>query len=268
MRIAVFLVDQIYANAVAKSLIKELPTEIDLFVESGVLLQNRTLLNSLKRYLRISGYYYVVNQLLKVEIYRILSMISHLFLRENNKFYHYHRLAEKKKIKVIKVKDVNSEEFWKFLKKRKIDLVVSVFFNQILESSLIHLPALGVINVHPAYLPNYKGTGPIFWSLVNKEKFVGATVHFIDEGIDTGKIILRKKIKVDDKDTEDSLYWKSAQAGSHLLISAIKGIKDKKIVPMENKGGKNFKIPTNEAVRKFRKQGRSFFVLKDFLFNQ
>lgn len=265
MRIAVFLVDQVYANTVAKSLVEEFGREIKFFVESAVLLPNRSPLNGLRRYLKISGFYYVVVQAIKVEIYRIISQLAHLLLPSSNKFYSYRQLVRKRNIPIIREKNINSAEMLNILKKKKIDLIVSVFFNQILSKQVIKIPKKGVINLHPAYLPHYKGTGPIFWSLVNNEKFVGVTVHFIDEGIDTGKIISRKQIKVNNSDTEDSLYWKSTLVGVPLLISSIKSIKENRVVSIENKGGKCFQLPTKEAVSKFKKQGKKFFNLKSFL---
>lgn len=267
MPIAIFLVNQVYANRVAKSLLEECGDDIKLFIESDVLLQNRTLLEGLKRYLKIAGFYYVLTQTLKVEVYRIFSLVAPFFLKTDNKFYPYQKLAQKRKIPIIKAKDINSKEVLKILKKKKIDLIVSVFFNQILDKQVIHLPRSGVINIHPAYLPDYKGTGPIFWSLVNKEKFVGVTVHLIDEGIDTGGILFRKKVQVEDQDTEDSLYWKSTLAGIPLLLSAIDGLKNHKISAIKNKGGRFFRIPTKEAVSKFKKYGRLFYNLREYIFN-
>ena len=162
MRIAVFLVDQIYANIVAKSLIQEFGKDIKLFAESAVLLQNRSVLGGLRKYLSTSGLYYVGTQTLKVEIFRIISRLFHSFLSSDNKFYSYRKLARNKHIPVIRIKNANSDEMLNLLKEKKVDLIISVFFNQILSKQVIDVPSKGIINIHPAYLPNYKGTGPIF----------------------------------------------------------------------------------------------------------
>ena len=125
---------------------------------------------------------------------------------------------------------------------------------------------MGTINFHPAYLPNYKGVSPIFWSLVNKDRYSGVTIHYIDEGVDTGKIIVRKKINIEKEDTEDSLYWKSVVLGSQMLIKTIEDIKSGKLKTLTNKKGNYYSFPTKESVKKFKKNGRGFFRLSEYLF--
>lgn len=267
MRIVLCTVNHIYSNKILKELIKEFGRDIKLIIESGALLQNKSKLQALIKYIRVSGIYYVFLQTFKLEIFKFLSLI-YTRLRNNtdNKFFHYHRLSEGKKIPVISLADINSPDTLALLKKINPDIIVSVLFNQILKSEVIKLPKKGAINIHPAYLPDYKGTGPVFWALTNDEKNGGVTVHYINEGIDTGKIIKRQKIEFNKNDTEDSLYWKAANLGAPLLISAIKEISSGRVKTTVNNGGRCFTIPTVEAVRKFRSLKRRFFRLSSYLF--
>ena len=106
---------------------------------------------------------------------------------------------------------------------------------------------------------------PIFWCLLNEEKHVGVTVHYIDEGIDSGPIIYRRKIKVTRLDTEDTLYWKCVREGENLLEAAILDISKKRVKTLTNLGGKYYSFPTSKAVNRFRAKGKSFVNFKDYL---
>lgn len=268
LKIAIVTVNQIYSNLLNKALINEFDKEIVLIADSGVLLQNRSLWQSVIRYIKISGFNYVFVQAFKLRLYRLLSLIYEIFGNNiNNKFYSYHKFAARKQIKTLIVEDVNSKHFVNLLKRKKVNLIVSVLFNQILKAEIIRSSSKGVINIHPAFLPKYRGTGPIFWSLVNKEKYVGISVHMIDEGIDTGGIIQRTKIKVLPKDTEDTLYWKAVKKGAPMLIKAIRNIEKGKIKTIPNKKGEIYFLPKKSAVKKYLRQRKQFFRLSDYIFN-
>lgn len=270
MRIVILTVGHVYANYIVKELIKEFEKDVKLIVESKVLLHNKPLAPSLKRYLKVSGLYYVFAQSIKLGLYKWLSRaFSFLYKKKvNNKFLLYETLARKYGIKITEVFNINDDKSLRIIKKENPDLLVSVFFNQILFPKIINIAKKGVLNVHPAYLPDYKGVSPVFWALSNEEKEIGATVHFINEGIDTGRIIKRKKVKVNNSDTEDSLYWRSMKEGSPLLISAIKEISKGRVKTLPNRGGRYFSLPTKEAVRRFKKNGRGFLRLSEYIFTQ
>ncbi len=182
-----------------------------------------------------------------------------------SKFYSYKPMAVNLKIRLAKSRDVNEKVFINKLKKINPDLIISIYFNQILSNEIIDIPKKGVINIHPGYLPDYKGVSPVFWALANGEKYAGVSVHYINKGIDTGKIIERKKIKIEKNDTEDSLYWKLCEIGSPLLTKTIREIKLGKVKTINNIGGKYYSLPTKEAVKRFVKN-RKFFILRDYLF--
>lgn len=222
MRIAVLTQNHIYSNLVVKNLLFKYQKNIVIIVESKTILQHKSFIQSLKKIYDYCGNYFMFIQILKIAIFYLLSKI--IFLDRNNKFYHYHKLAKKWKIKVVGEKEVNSERFERVMKKYRPDLIVSVFFNQILKKGIIKVPPLGVINIHPAYLPNNKGLSPPFWCLVNNQKTLGVTIHYINEEIDQGLIIDRRKVKVLKNDTEDSLYWRCVKVGVPALLQAIDNI--------------------------------------------
>lgn len=267
MRIVILTLDHIYSNKILKELLLKYGKDIKLIIKPTQQIKGITNFQAICKYTKISGVYYVCMQVLKLMIFKFLSKIYPIFWKnEDNKFFHHNLIAKKLAVPVLGVKNINLESSRNIIKKHRPDLIISVLFSQILKKEVILLPKLAVINFHPAYLPYYKGISPIFWSLVNKEKYSGISIHYIDEGIDTGGIIKQKKIKIYPKDTEDSLYWQSAVLGSKLLISVVdefsKGLPKGKI----KNGGSYYSFPTHDAVRRFRKMGRNFFILNKYLF--
>lgn len=87
------------------------------------------------------------------------------------------------------------------------DIFISILYDKVLEKDFIE--SRDCYNFHPAILPNYAGVGTMTWSILNKEKFHGITLHLIDEGIDTGDIIDISKFKIDKYETSYSLYTKT-----------------------------------------------------------
>jgi methionyl-tRNA formyltransferase len=96
------------------------------------------------------------------------------------------------------------------------DLCLSILFNYILKSEFIRLFPKGVLNLHPSYLPYNRGQYPNVWSIVEGTP-AGTTIHYIDEGVDTGDIVAQKRIPVDSVDTAESLYRKLEQASLRLF---------------------------------------------------
>jgi methionyl-tRNA formyltransferase len=106
------------------------------------------------------------------------------------------------------------------------DLVVVAAFSQILKRPMLELPALGVVNVHPSLLPAYRGPNPFYWVLQRGERETGVTVHYLDEGVDTGDTILQEKLEIAPSEGERSLQRRSAVLGASLLLRAVDLIAD------------------------------------------
>lgn len=180
--------------------------------------------------------------------------IKYLFL---GKVHSTKELAKKFNIKYQDLFDINSIASIKLLKGYNIDLIISIQ-DQIFKKDLINLPQIGCINKHAALLPKYRGVWPIFWAMLNGEKEVGLTIHWINEGIDTGKIITQKYITINRNDTLFNLYEEVFTGLSGALIEAIKKIKkDPRCGIAQTAIGKNyFSFPKQEDIDKFKKLGK------------
>lgn len=108
--------------------------------------------------------------------------------------------AEGAGIDILCPQNVNDPPFVETLKKFGADLGVSMSYNQIIKRNLMEIFPKGVINCHAGKLPHYRGRNVLNWALINDEKEIGVTCHYIDEGIDTGDIILQETFPVTDED--------------------------------------------------------------------
>lgn len=109
-------------------------------------------------------------------------------------------LCEKKNIGyTIKKISMNNIPF-------KPDIICSIYYRYIIPQDIIEYCDGKIFNLHPALLPKYRGCSSLTWAMINGEKEVGYTYHYIDKDIDTGKIIIQKKIKIYDFDTQETLY--------------------------------------------------------------
>ena len=128
--------------------------------------------------------------------------------------------------------NVNSTEFLDCMRGYRCDLFVSMSFNQIFRSELINLPAQKTINCHAGKLPFYRGRNILNWALINDEKEFGITVHYVNEGIDTGDIIIQRCYPITDKDNYATLLNRAYEGCSANLYDAIKMIQRNDVMPI------------------------------------
>ncbi|MDR0605455.1 MAG: methionyl-tRNA formyltransferase [Bacteroidales bacterium] len=128
--------------------------------------------------------------------YKIPAVITPLYNNNIHKKMEYTALQNN--IEYIRTKNINSDTIIGKIAEIKPDLLITVHFEKLLGKALINIPSLGCLNLHPSILPFYRGMSPQHWPIINGEKKTGITVHFIDEGIDTGNIVLQYEIVLND----------------------------------------------------------------------
>lgn len=116
------------------------------------------------------------------------------------------------------------------LKKYDADVFVVAAFGQILTKEILDMPKYGCVNIHASLLPEYKGAAPIQWVILNGEKKTGVTVMQMDEGLDTGDMIMSESIAIEETDTADSLHDKLSELGADLIVRALADIEAGKAV--------------------------------------
>ncbi len=111
----------------------------------------------------------------------------------------------------IKVR--KNEEFIEEIKKINPDLICVVAYGKILPKEILEIPKYGCINVHASILPKYRGAAPIQWAVINGDKTTGVTTMFMDEGMDTGDILLKEETVISDNETTGELWEKLSKIG-------------------------------------------------------
>jgi len=164
-------------------------------------------------------------------------------------------------IPIIHLNDsINSEKSLREIRKFKPDLLVSIAANRIFKRQLIELAPKGCLNLHTALLPKYRGLMPSFWVLRNNEKHTGVSVFFVDEGIDSGPILVQKMIEIGDK-TWAKLIQHTKKIGMQAILEAIELIYNGNYKVIENDYRKMsyYTFPSKKDVKKFVKAGKKFF---------
>lgn len=130
-------------------------------------------------------------------------------------------------IPVFQPKKVRDPECVEELRKYNADVMVVIAFGQILPKEILEMTTYGCINVHASLLPKYRGAAPIQWAVINGEKVSGVTTMQMDEGIDTGDMLMKTEIVLAAKETGGSLHDKLASAGAKLCVRTLKALEDK-----------------------------------------
>ena len=111
------------------------------------------------------------------------------------------------------------------------DLFVVAAFGQILTKEILSMPKYGCVNIHASLLPKYRGASPIQRVIIDGEKLSGVTIMQMDEGIDTGDMLMKTAVPIDDRETGDSLHDKLAAAGAKLIVEALPRIERGDVTP-------------------------------------
>jgi hypothetical protein len=147
------------------------------------------------------------------------------------------------------------------------DVIVSIRFSLIFKPWLIERAQLGVVNVHPGPLPDYRGLFTPFWQMLNGEKMLGCTVHRVDEGIDTGPILGFGRLP---RAPERSLFWHITQiylSGLPVIVDYINGLRNGGApdgAPQPIGGGAYYKFPTADDFARFYREAGDLVTARDY----
>ena len=135
--------------------------------------------------------------------------------------------AMKYDIPVFQPKKVRAPECVEELRKYNADVMVVVAFGQILPKEILEMTPYGCINVHASLLPKYRGAAPIQWAVIDGEEVSGVTTMQMNEGLDTGDMIMKTEIVLEKKETGGSLFDKLASAGAKLCVETLEALENK-----------------------------------------
>ncbi|KQC07777.1 MAG: methionyl-tRNA formyltransferase [Smithella sp. SDB] len=135
-------------------------------------------------------------------------------------------LARKLDLPVFQPEKVNNQSFLETFKKLNPDMLVVVSFGQILPKAIIDYPPMKCLNIHPSLLPKYRGAAPLNWQIICGETKSGVTIMMMDEGMDSGDILLQKETELGSAETYGELHDRLAYMGATMLIKTIEQVLD------------------------------------------
>jgi methionyl-tRNA formyltransferase len=150
--------------------------------------------------------------------------------------------AKENNLTILQPEKLKDEHFLAQLKELQADLFVVVAF-RMLPKEVWKMPAFGTINLHASLLPNYRGAAPINWAIINGDEETGVTTFFIDEAIDSGKIIAQEKVKISSNTNAGALHDELMSVGAELTLKTVAAISQQThtVIDQDKFDGKDFK---------------------------
>ncbi|MEE8329779.1 MAG: methionyl-tRNA formyltransferase [Thermodesulfovibrionia bacterium] len=144
--------------------------------------------------------------------------------------------AQKAGLEIFQPNKAGDNLFISNLRSLKPSVIVVVAYGQILPPEIIYLPEFGCINVHASLLPKYRGAAPINWAIISGEGVTGVNTMLMDEGIDTGQVLLQQETEIRPDDTAGSLSQRLSEVGAGILIETLKRMENGSLKPVPQTG--------------------------------
>jgi methionyl-tRNA formyltransferase len=178
------------------------------------------------------------------------------FLNFTGRYYSVKGVCSSYNIPYMFTDNVNSPDFLSHCRELNIDIIASVSPSQIFKEALINIPKYECLNIHTAKLPKYRGLFPVYWAMACGEDKIGITVHYIEKGIDTGRIVLQDEVSIPSKTTLDNMLKVTKKRGAELLSESIKQVVTGSASAYypEDKGS-YYSFPTKESYISFKNKG-------------
>ncbi|MBG31300.1 MAG: hypothetical protein CMI31_15085 [Opitutae bacterium] len=267
MRIVLLTNDNFFSYTVLEDFLKQRKDDIKLIVFSSALVGKKSLFASVAWLLRETGFRHTAFKLLVYGVFKLMRVACNLLPFFPN---HYSTFiwAKRQKMPFVISPLLNSEDVVERIRKLEPDLIVSVSMNQIAKKEILEMPTHRCINVHCAPLPRYGGMSPYVWALANNESHSAATIHYMDEGLDSGDIIVQEGVKVMKNESAFSLFYRCCLQAAELLQRVVRDIEANRATSyaqdMDNKS--YFSWPTKDCITNLRLNGYSLARSSDFLF--
>lgn len=154
-------------------------------------------------------------------------------------------LAEENGIAVYQPNSLkkDADGYIKIIKDIDPDIIVVAAYGKILPYEVLNIPRLGCINIHGSLLPKYRGAAPIQWAVLNGDEETGITTMLMNEGLDTGDILMYEKTSIGNNETASELFERLSLMGAELLIKTIEALQNNKITPKKQDDSKSTYAP-------------------------
>lgn len=265
MNIVVLTNDNFFSFTVLRKLLLQRKDNIKLVVFSSALIGKRNTFESIKWSLANTGLRHTIFKLMVYGIFKVLKLICKFLPFVPNNYSSF-LWVQRNGINNMKTANVNLPEVVEQIRQINPDLIVSVSMNQIVKKEILEMPPKGCINVHCAPLPKYAGMSPYVWALANNEDHSATTIHYMEEGLDEGDIIIQEKVNVLKGDSAFSLFYRCCLLASKLLVKVVDEIEAGTVTSYKQDLSKKtyFSWPTKECVKQLHKNGYDLAKVMDF----
>lgn len=248
--------DNFFSFTVLRKFLELHKAEIKLVVFSSALIGKKGTFESIGWSIKNTGWRHTIFKLGTYGIFRFMKMVCKILPFIDNSYSSY-LWVKKNKIPYLTAQNINESAVVERIRQENPDLIISVSMNQIVKKDILEMPPKRCINVHCAPLPRYGGMSPYVWALANNEDHSAATIHYMDEGLDTGDIIVQEKIKVVKNDSAFALFYRCCCQAGELLIKVVDDIEKGIVTHYEQDLSQKsyFSWPDKDCVKRLRANG-------------
>jgi methionyl-tRNA formyltransferase len=206
---------------------------------------------------KLYGFAYFQWKLRKFIGRKIASKVINDWLGSTRTCYSVKAVARKYGVPVTEAINVNSDVFLAHLRDEQVEFIVSISGTQFYGKKLRDQTSKGIVNCHGALLPKYRGLMPSFWTLANGETEGGTSVHFVNEKIDDGPIIVQKRYRIWPRDTLEGIMARSKDLAAEAIIECVRLVEsgDYQTMPNNEDESTDFTMPTGEDLTRLRASG-------------
>lgn len=174
--------------------------------------------------------------------------------------------ALEQKIEIYQPEKIRkNKEFIEKIKEINPDVICVVAYGKILPKEILDIPKLGCINVHGSLLPEYRGAAPIQWAVINGDKITGVTTMYMDVGMDTGDIILKKEVEIGEDETTGELWERLAKEGGKLLVETLKKIENNTVTRTKQSDNYTMAPMLEKEIAKIDWENKTAKQIKDLI---
>jgi len=272
MNIIILTNDNFFSFAVLENFLKLRKNDIKLIVFSSALIGKRGTFESIKWSLKNTGFRHTVFKLSVYGVFKLMKVICNFLPFVPNRYSSF-LWIKRNKLDYMIAPNINAPEAIEKIKGINPDLIVSVSMNQIVEKQILDMPPNHCINVHCAPLPKYAGMSPYVWALANNEDHSAVTIHYMEEGLDEGDIVVQEKVDIVKNDSAFSLFYRCCLLAQNLLPRVVDEIEAGTAKSYKQDLSKKtyFSWPTKQCVKDLHKNGYCLAKITDFtnaVFNQ
>ena len=263
MNVVFVLSDYVLHNRIIADYVAARPQDRVAIVKVPLVLKGRSRVETALRIAPQLSRRFLLGKILEGLVLAAITVLPKV-MRRGAVFRRLRTVACRHRLPYLRTRNVMSEEALGFVRAQAPDVVVTLF-HQIVRRPLLDLPRLGVVNIHPGLLPEFRGIQPYFWELAERHGRAGATLHLIeDETIDTGRVLARAEYVTWPGMSVQLNYYLAAQASARLLPRCLEALEAGRVVPAaQPDGGAYYRWPDSVAFDRLEAAGHALFRWRD-----